>query len=362
MADQVRFIYTDPSSNRNYYVYETVSDGLSIDDFIKIAERENFNFDGRKNVIPWDAVQRLFAAKNTDNVSYLEKALWLSDTHSGVSAANVIFNAELKKYSSNASPRDDYVVPTENIYRFNVSTSGLSGQSEAVGLFYTVDPATEYSSEIINDKYTSSDLTNRYFIFHTSHSDNDLLQRQYNEIYHYSHQATNQNIAFRHILTFFVLVTVVNFLLDYQNVNLAQLLIIIAFFIYLLFNKKISVAFIEIFKNSINSIKNADTSTQVTTYLQLFFVTTLLFAFPISIFLITSQDFEFPSFTETLTDTTVKDTLDSASDVGYERGNEVFEKASEQASAASDTVAEYTDVGMKQASNIRDQLKNAVQS
>ena len=335
----VNFIFTDMSNNRNYYLYKT-DISMSVNDFIEVSERENFNFDGSDNA--------LYAGDDSDGAGSRDIIQILADNganyplYTALTTGNYILASD----SSNNMVYNDVATG----YR-SINTDKILGSSRGAVLSLNAAESAQVT-DLTDPDYN-------VFLFHTSSSDRNVLQRQYSEIYHYSHQATNQNIAFSYILTFFVFVTIVNFALNYKNVNLAQLLILAGFIIYLLFNKTLSRSFIGMFKTSINKMRYADTSTQIMTYLQLLFVTVLLFAFPIAVFLLTSEDFELPSFAETLTNTTVKNTVDDAAAVGYERGSEALDAASDQVNAASETAAELADEGMKQTNNIRSQVSAA---
>tara|TARA_B100000424_G_C22940204_1_gene500345 strand:+ start:1155 stop:2216 length:1062 start_codon:yes stop_codon:yes gene_type:complete len=347
----VNFIFTDMSNNRNYYLYKT-DVSMSVNDFIEVSKRENFNFDGADNALYAGGDSESSGERNSRDIIQI-----LADNGAG----HPIYAALTTGTNIIDSGNDESMVFNDvNSGFVSISTDvilgdGISSGTGTLGAGGTL--SLDGASRNLLD-----DLTNpvhKVFLFHTSSSDRNVLQRQYSEIYHYSHQATNQNIAFSYILTFFVFVTIVNFALNYKNVNLAQLLILAGFIIYLLFNKTLSRSFIGMFKTSINKMRYADTSTQIMTYLQLLFVTVLLFAFPIAVFLLTSEDFELPSFTETLTNTTVKNTVDDAAAVGYERGSEALDAASDQVNAASEAAAELADEGMKQTNNIRSQVSAA---
>lgn len=338
----VNFIFTDMTNNRNYYLYKTETP-ISVNDFIEVSKRENFNFDGSDNALyAGDGTDASGAAESRDILKILADN---GDNYPLYTALTTGTN-DLASDSDNKMVYNDVATG----YRF-ISTDTILDSSKG-----DVISLNSASSTQITD-LTESDYN--VFLFHTSSSDRNVLHRQYNEIYHYSHQATNQNIAFSYILTFFVFITIVNFALNYKNVNLAQLLILAVFIIYLLFNKTLSRSFIGMFKTSISKMRYADTSTQIMTYLQLLFVTVLLFAFPIAVFLLTSEDFELPSFTETLTNTTVKNTVDDVAAVGYEKGSEALDAASDQVNAASEAAADLADEGMKQTNNIRNQVSEA---
>ena len=349
----VNFIFTDMTNNRNYYLYKTETP-ISVNDFIEVSKRENFNFDGDEN--------KLYAGGDLESSGELNSRdiiQILADNGAG----HPIYAALTNGTNIIASGDDKSMVLNDvNDNFISISTNEILGNGVAVanggtGTRNSGNPILSLNSATRNSVTAESE--HDVFLFHTSSSDRNVLQRQYNEIYHYSHQATNQNIAFSYILTFFVFITIVNFALNYKNVNLAQLLILAVFIIYLLFNKTLSRSFIGMFKTSISKMRYADTSTQIMTYLQLLFVTVLLFAFPIAVFLLTSEDFELPSFTETLTNTTVKNTVDDAAAVGYEKGSEALDAASDQVNAASEAAAELADEGMKQTNNIRSQVSAA---
>lgn len=343
----VNFIFTDMSNNRNYYLYKTAN-AMSVNEFIEVSKRENFNFDGSKNA--------LYAGNAVAGADARDIIQILADND-----ANYPIYAALTTGTNNLADGSDNKFVYNDIntgFRF-ISTDAILGTGGDDVRGPQDNPVLSLDGAASAQITDLSDADYNVFLFHTSHSDRNLLQRQYNEIYHYSHQATNQNIAFNYILTFFVFVTIVNFALNYQNVNLAQLLILVVFIVYLLFNKMLSRSFISMFKTAINKMRYADTSTQIMTYLQLLFVTALLFAFPIAVFLLTSEDFELPSFTEALTNSTVKNTVDDAAAVGYEKGNDVFDAVSDQVNAASETAVELADEGMKQTNNIRNQVADA---
>ena len=346
----VNFIFTDMTNNRNYYLYKTETP-ISVNDFIEVSKRENFNFDGDEN--------KLYAGGDLESSGELNSRDIIQIL--AENGANYPIYAALSNGTNSigSGANKSLVFNDVNSGFVSISTDDILGDGDdsGTGTRNSGNPILSLNSATRNS--VTAESKHDVFLFHTSSSDRNVLQRQYNEIYHYSHQATNQNIAFSYILTFFVFITIVNFALNYKNVNLAQLLILAVFIIYLLFNKTLSRSFIGMFKTSISKMRYADTSTQIMTYLQLLFVTVLLFAFPIAVFLLTSEDFELPSFTETLTNTTVKNTVDDAAAVGYEKGSEALDAASDQVNAASEAAAELADEGMKQTNNIRSQVSAA---
>lgn len=179
-----------------------------------------------------------------------------------------------------------------------------------------------------------------------------------NEVSYHLHDSRNQQVAFKYLFMFLLVITAGNMAFNYKNLNMLHFVMLILLILYTIYYDYISHELLLNFTASMNEMQYASTTTKLMEYAKIIVISMLILFFPIIIYF-SLGSIKSPIFSN-LTSTSLSDTVDNVADTTSNTFNDLAETSTDAFNNAKNTTLSYANDFSENVSAVQSDLRDKI--